>query len=272
MAASASCLAATGRMHLNADMSREREAGRDRTARPFLTAEWRDLAMLNYAVSPDQLRPFVPRGTELDVWRSTTYLSVVGFRFLRTKVLGVSVPGLRDFEEVNLRFYVRRRASDGWRRGVVFIRELVPRRAIAWVARAWYNEPYRALPMRHEITREGGGSSVRARYEWRRGRMWEGLSLRTSAPAEPLRADSEAEFITEHFHGYTRQRNGSTVEYRVTHPLWRVAEAGDAALHADVTSLYGARFAQALRGTPRSAFLAEGSPVVVYRPVVLPGT
>jgi uncharacterized protein YqjF (DUF2071 family) len=87
---------------------------------PFLTAEWRDLAMLNYEIDAAVLRPFVPAGTELDAWGGRTFVSVVGFRFLGTRVRGVPVPGHRDFEELNLRFYVRRVADDGPRRGVVF--------------------------------------------------------------------------------------------------------------------------------------------------------
>ncbi|HET6680472.1 MAG TPA: DUF2071 domain-containing protein [Gemmatimonadaceae bacterium] len=263
-------LAAMACTRLNVSMCPERESDRAPASRPFLTAEWRDLAMLNFAVSSDLLQPLVPAGTELDKWRGTTYLSVIGFRFLSTRVHGVAVPGHRHFEEVNLRFYVRRLERDGWRRGVVFIRELVPRWAIAWAARALYNEPYAALPMRHAITRAGDGATVR--FEWRRGRSWEGLSLRTSQPPEPLRAESEAEFISEHFYGYTRQRNGSTMEYRVEHPPWRVANADEAVLRADVSTLHAGEFADALGGAPRSAFLAQGSPVAVYPPIRLPDT
>ena len=117
----------------------------------FLTAEWRHLAMLNYEADPKLLAPFVPSGTELDLWNGKNFVSVVGFLFQKTRVLGIPVPFHRNFEEVNLRFYVRRKAPDGWRRGVVFIKELVPRRAIAWTARTFYNEPYLALPMAHQI-------------------------------------------------------------------------------------------------------------------------
>jgi uncharacterized protein YqjF (DUF2071 family) len=237
-----------------------------RDAKPFLSAEWRDLAMLNYLVPPDILLPFVPAGTELDSWQGAAYVSAVGFRFVSTRVLGLSIPGHIDFEEVNLRFYVRRQARDGWRRGVVFIRELVPRRAIAWIAKLRYNEPYRALPMRHTIDRRADSTPDRVRYEWRHSGQWEGLALRTKGAAQPLRPGSEAEFITEHYWGYTRQRDGSTIEYRVEHSPWRVWEAEDAQLSCDVAPLYGSQFEPLLRGAPQSAFLADGSCVVVFRP------
>ena len=183
--------------------------------RPFLTAEWLDLLMLNYVVPPARLEPFVPAGTVLDRWDGAAMVSVVGFRFVNTRVLGVAVPGHREFEEVNLRTYVRRIAPDGPRRGVVFLRELVPRRAIAWVARALYNEPYRALPMRHAIARDGAVRELR--YEWLAS-GWNGIRARTEGEAAALVPGSEAEFITEHYWGYTRQRDGGTMEYQVAHP------------------------------------------------------
>ena len=237
----------------------------------FLTAEWRELAMLNYEIAPSTLAPLVPSGTELDRWEGLTYLSVVGFRFLSTRVLGLRVPGHVDFEEVNLRFYVRRREGEEWRRGVVFVRELVPRRAIAWAARALYNEPYRALAMRHSIERDADGVPCAVRYEWRRDGRWEGLGVRVAGESVPPEPGSEAEFITEHYWGYTRQRDGSTVEYRVEHPPWWVWNAAESRLDADVRTLYGPLFAEALSAKPRSAFLATGSPVTVFRPRRLAG-
>lgn len=238
--------------------------------RPALTAAWLDLAMLNYVVPPDALRAYVPRGTELDEFAGAAYVSVVGFRFASTRVFGMRIPGHADFDEVNLRTYVRRLAPEGWRRGVVFIREMVPRRAIAWTARTWYNEPYRTLPMRHDISRRADGWPVSARYEWRRGRHWEGLAANTDREPAVLPAGSEEEFIAEHYWGYTRQRDGSTIEYRVAHPRWRASAAREARLDADIRALYGPPFDTLLGTEPRSAFMADGSPVTVYRPVPLP--
>ncbi|HTC23081.1 MAG TPA: DUF2071 domain-containing protein [Gemmatimonadales bacterium] len=237
-------------------------------ARPFVTASWRFLAMLNYEVQPELLRDRIPAGTELDQFEGATLVSMVGFRFLDTRVLGVVVPGHRDFDEINLRFYVRRRADDGqWRRGVVFVRELVPRRAIALVARWCYNEPYSAVPMRHDlaIDRIVEGFPGSAAYSWASGGRWHRLEVRvTGKPAQAV-AGSEGAFITEHHWGYTAQRDGGTKEYRVEHPPWRIWPAAAAAFDCDVGSVYGPAFASYLQGAPRSAFLAEGSPVVVHR-------
>jgi len=233
--------------------------------RPFLAAAWRDLVMLNYVIDPAVLAPRVPAGTVLDLWQGRALVSVVGFRFLGTRVLGVAVPGHADFDEVNLRFYVRREMPGGEvRRGVVFVRELVPRAAIAWLARAVYDEPYRALPMRSAAS--GGPTRRRLTYEWQADGRWEGLTATAVGAPELPGPDSEAAFITEHHWGYGRRRDGATLEYEVEHGLWRVWTAEGAALTADAAALYGAEFAPALAAPPVSTLVADGSAVTVFRP------
>ena len=234
--------------------------------RTFLTAQWRYLAMLNYTIDPALLQPLLPRGTELDFFNDTTYISIVGFRFLRTKVFGLGIPGHRDFEEVNLRFYVRRRAADGWRRGVAFVAELVPRRAIAFVARKLYGEPYTALPMGHRI--EHTASSIHVEYRWQRGGKWESLGVLGRGQPQPLRAGSHEEFIAEHYWGYTSRPGGGhhvpmVGEYQVEHPPWRIWSGTESYLHADVLALYGELFVEALSARPASTFIADGSAVTV---------
>jgi uncharacterized protein YqjF (DUF2071 family) len=229
----------------------------------FLSGAWKSLVMLNWEVDPSILRPYVPRGTELDAWQGRTFVSCVGFMFQDTRLLGIPIPFHRHFEEVNLRFYVGRQGPEGWRRGVCFIREIVPRWAIAAMARAVYNEQYVALPMRHAVELGANGGSVE--YGWKFGGRWCSVGARVSGAAKPLAAGSEEEFITEHYSGYAAQRDGGTVEYRVEHPSWRVWSADDARLDADVAALYGPAFAAPLAGAPSSAFVADGSQIVVRR-------
>jgi len=237
-----------------------------REGRVFLTAEWRDLVMLNYEVDAALLASYVPSGTELDAFGGKTLVSLVGFRFLRTRIFGgVTIPFHANFDEVNLRFYVRRCEAGGEvRRGVVFIREIVPRAAIALVARLVYHENYCCYPMRHRVSPNGAGAGIRAEYEWRFGGKW--MGLRAEGAVEPaLPADGSMEqFITEHYWGYARQRDGGTVEYRVTHPQWRVWRGAKSAFSGDGAAMYGAEFGAALARPPDSAFLAEGSAVSVF--------
>lgn len=234
------------------------------SGRIFLTAEWRNLILLNYEVDPSVLRPFVPAGTEIDSWNAKVFVSLVGFRFLKTRVFGFPIPRHSNFDEVNLRFYVRRREGKELRRGVVFMREIVPRRAIAQVARTFYNENYVALPMAHDIrTTDDGG--IAAAYRWLSGGNWSEMSFESQGNAEPLRDGSEEQFIAEHFWGYAAQPDGSCIEYQVTHPSWRVWQARHAEFEGNVEELYGREFATVLRGAPASAFLAQGSAVTVMR-------
>ena len=213
--------------------------------------------MINYEVDPSLLRVRVPPGTMLDDWNGRCFVSVVGFQFLDTRILGLPVPLHRDFVEVNLRFYVRRIVNGETRRGVVFVKEIVPHRAIAWVANTVYNEHYVAMPMSSETSRD------RVAYTWtHRGRLSRlGVSF-DGDPSCPMN-DSEEAFITEHYWGYARQRDGSTMEYQVEHPRWAVWRGKASALDCDVTALYGPDFVTALSGRPSSAFLADGSEVIV---------
>ena len=223
--------------------------------------------MLNYAIDPAILRPLVPAGTELDFWERRTYVSMVGFSFLNTCVRGISIPFHRNFEEINLRFYVRRKAPDAsWRRAVVFIREIVPRRAIAFIARAFYNEPCLALPTAHGIEYQPGSKTgiKSAAYSWKHQGREHFLKIVTRGEARPLVEGSEAEFIAEHYWGYTAQRDGSTLEYQVEHPPWRVWDSASSEFQCDVAALYGQQYCSVLNRPPDSAFLAEGSAVSVY--------
>jgi uncharacterized protein len=232
---------------------------------PFLTADWRSLVMLNYEIDSSALQPFVPNGTELDQWDGKNFISMVGFMFLNTRISGIAVPFHSNFEEVNLRFYVRRLTPDGWRRAVVFIKELVPRRAIAWTARIFYNENYIAVPMSHDLQMDAAGTIRKASYHWDFGGKQCRLAIRTQGGGVTALPGSCEEFITEHYWGYARQRDGGTVEYQVEHPRWRVWAAEEATLDCDAESLYGKTFAAYLEPPPHFAFLADGSAVTVFK-------
>lgn len=228
--------------------------------RVFLTAEWKQLAMLNYAVDPGLLASFVPAGTELDRCDGRTYVSLIGFQFNDTRIAGWAIPFHRFFEEVNLRFYVRRAEK----RGVVFIRELVPKIAIAATARLFYGEKYSRVPMAHRIQLQPGKDMVEAEYSWGSGTRRCAMRLETAGGSFLPADGSLSQFITEHYWGYSAQRDGGCVEYEVQHPRWTVRNAGAANFSGEAAHFYGADFARVLRGAPDSAFLAEGSAVTVF--------
>jgi uncharacterized protein YqjF (DUF2071 family) len=261
-------------------MAVESAPRREVTPGRFLTARWRYLAMLNWRVDADLVRPLAPRGTEIDFHEGETFVSVVGFLFLGTRVLTAPVPFHTNFEEVNLRFYVRREAGGEVRRGVTFVKEIVPRWAIARMARLFYNENYVALPMSHELRETAPGLTTRGKrlhgddeihlprveYRWRRGGAWEGLTAQAASEPRPLAEGSLEQFIAEHYWGYCAQRDGGSIEYRVEHPSWRVWSVSEATFNGDARSLYGPAFADVLSRPCDFAFLADGSAVAVGRP------
>ncbi len=227
--------------------------------RMFLTAEWKNLLMLNYAVDSELLQEFVPAGTVLDMFAGKTYVSLIGFEFNTTRVLGRAIPFHQSFEEVNLRFYVRRAE----RRGVVFIRELVPKFAVAAIARFVYGERYSAVPMSHRVERRASGAVVE--FSWGVGPGRCTISAETGSDAYLPEDGSLPQFIAEHYWGYAAQHDGATKEYQVEHPQWKVSDAITAQFSGDAEKYYGSRFAKVLTNPPDSAFLADGSAVVVFK-------
>ncbi|MEM6347980.1 MAG: DUF2071 domain-containing protein [Bacteroidota bacterium] len=228
-------------------------------SRVFLQAQWRKLIMANYEIDPAILTPYLPYGTELDTWQGRHYVSLVGFMFQDTKVLGVKIPWHVNFEEVNLRFYVKR----GEKRGVVFIKEIVPRIAITLVANTLYKEHYATRRMKHEWVEDQ--HSLRVRYEWKERMGWQYMQVEADPLGTELVAGSEEEFITEHFWGYTRKSAHKTGEYEVAHPAWQIHSVRDFELQMDVNQVYGSQFEASFSEVPKSVFLAQGSEIKVFQ-------
>lgn len=228
----------------------------------FLTAEWRKLIMAQYAVDPSTLAPWLPVGVELDLFHGECFVSLIGFLFDRVRIKGIPFPFHTRFEEVNLRFYVRVAEPDGSnRRGVVFIRELVPRMAITLVANLLYEEPYRAVRMRRKIIETE--TSLNVRYDWRYWGHWYTLAAEASPVRQPIVSGSIEEFITEHYWGFTKRSRGPTSQYEVEHPRWETYAVRSSTIDVDFRALYGPAFASLTAQKPASLLLAEGAPVSV---------
>ena len=229
----------------------------------FLSAEWRDLVILNYEVDRNILSGYIPPGTVLDSFDGRTYVSLVGFRFRHTKLYGfLPIPLHTDFDEVNLRFYVRRKEGTEDRRGVVFIAEIVPKRVVAQIARLAYGENYICLPMEHSISTNGVTNA--AEYRWRLNGAWCKLYAQSSVAPAPAKGGSLEQFITEHYWGYSTQRNGTTLEYHVSHLPWNVQASTAAGFDGDASDVFGFELGKVLQRHPDSAFIADGSPVTVF--------
>lgn len=230
-------------------------------ARSFLVAEWRNLLMANYPIDPAVLQKHLPCGTELDFFNDTCFVSLVGFLFKDTRLLGIPIPFHQTFEEVNLRFYVRYKEAGAWKRGVVFMKEIVPRRMISFVANTVYGEKYATYPMKHSWLMTEQGFEVS--YQWKVRGEWNHMRALTEKENTELVPGSEEEFITEHYWGYTHVNDRCTGVYEVAHPRWKVHKVLSHSIHCNAAYLYGPQFAEALQQPPSSVFLAEGSAIRV---------
>ncbi|MFI5192403.1 MAG: YqjF family protein [Chitinophagales bacterium] len=228
----------------------------------FLTAEWQKLAFANYAVDPAILIPFLPAHTELDYWENQCYVSLVGFMFLKTRLRGIRIPLHSNFPEVNLRFYVRFKDQGKWKRGVTFIHEFVPKRALTLVANLIYQEPYETLPMHHEWIY--GTDDLSVMYQWKK-RTWNRFQITAAKDPAIINENSREEFITEHYWGYTRLDEQTTSQYQVAHPRWEIYPVLNHSIQVDFGSLYGMPFAFLSDQKPGFIMLVEGSSIRVMK-------
>jgi len=229
----------------------------------FLTAEWKNLVMANYIVDPALLIPYLPNKTVLDIFNGRAYVSLVGFMFMNTRLMGFKIPFHVNFEEVNLRFYVRYQDNGAWKRGTVFIKEIVPKAAISVIANAVYHEKYETKKMGHSIAETETELSLS--YQWKHNGKWNGIEATVEKPAQPMIEGSEEEFIAEHYWGYSRYNESTTFEYNVQHPPWNIFPVKQYKVDCDFTALYGNSFTSLMNAKPNSVFVAEGSSVSVLK-------
>ena len=227
----------------------------------FLSARWENLIMANYEVNPDVLKAYLPRGVELDFYHNKTYLSLVGFMFKKTSLFNIPIPFLGTFEEINLRFYVKRVEGNTIKRGVVFINETVPYKPVAWLANKLYKEHYISIPTKNTIAITNLSKNIK--YEWKINKEWNHIAVNAANIKAPMLQGSIEEFIFEHYYGYTKINEQQSEEYKVKHPKWQVNKVMDYSINCDFKSMYGDDFSFLKNHQPDSVLLAEGSPVTV---------
>lgn len=230
----------------------------------FLKAEWRKLLMINYEVDPEVLKPFLPAHTELDLYNGKCLVSIVGFLFLHTEIKGVKIPFHINFEEVNLRFYVTHKTKTGdIKRGTSFIKEIVPKWAITFIANTLYKEKYVTLPMSHSINELN--QQLEISYGWKLNTVTNSIFCKTENKSQPIKKNSIEEFITEHYWGYTQLSKTQTSEYAVEHPRWQTYPIIDFKASINFESLYGKAFSNLIHQIPHSVLLAEGSEIIIRK-------
>jgi len=227
----------------------------------FLKADWKHIIMANYTIDPAVLIPFLPNGVSLDLFAGQAYVSLVGFMFKNTKIFRVPIPHFGTFEEINLRFYVVRKEGNQLKRGVVFINETIPYPIVAWMANALYNEHYTVVPTKHEITNEQNTANVK--FEWLLNKKWNSIAVEANHEALPMKSDSLEQFIYEHYYGYTKLNDATTLEYKLQHPSWKTHAISKYAIDCDFGAMYGPSFSVLNTKIPAAVFMAEGSSVCI---------
>lgn len=232
-------------------------------ASTFLTGEWRNLIMANYIVDPALLQAYLPNKTELDFFEGNCFVSLVGFMFMNTRVLGFKIPFHVNFEEVNLRFYVRYNDKGTWKRGTVFIKEIVPKPAISFIANTVYHEKYDTKIMKHCIVETENELSLN--YQWKHKKKWNRMEAWAEKPALEMIAGSVEEFIAEHYWGYSKYTDATTFEYNVQHPAWKIFPVKNYMIDCDFKAQYGESFSNLTNAKPHSVFVAAGSAISVLK-------
>ncbi len=217
--------------------------------------------MSNYEIDPTLLKPFLPPGVELDLFEGKAYASLVGFMFKRSRIFNIPIPLMGTFEEINLRFYVKRKVGDIYRRGVVFINETVPFKPVAWLANQLYKEHYIAIPTNHNIVL--GKETKLIQYDWKMGQQWNHMEVKATTEKREMERGSLEEFIFEHYFGYTRISENRSQEYRINHPRWMVNDVLEASIECNFSAMYGPAFRHLSAKLPKSVIIAEGSEISV---------
>jgi hypothetical protein len=226
----------------------------------FLTANWEHLVMANYAIDPALLKPYLPKGVELDYFRYKTYVSLVGFMFKKTSLFGIPIPFFGSFEEINLRFYVRRVEGSQIKKGVVFINETVPYKIVALLANKLYKEHYISIPTKNKITLS---EKKEIEYGWKINNQWNSIVISSNNHQHKIVPSSLEEFIFERYIGFTKINQETTQEYRIHHPKWVTNLILDSKIKCDFKNMYGKAFGYLTNKLPDSVIMAEGSKVAV---------
>ena len=230
----------------------------------FLSAKWNNMLFANYPIDYNLLKPLIPEGTELDFWNGECFISVVAFQFLDSKLFGF-IPAFsqRNFDEINLRFYVKRKSYDNYtRKGVVFIKEIVPSRLVKFIANNVFGENYISRNMKHQIG-DFSEDSFDISYSFKNDNFWNRFSAEISQNYILPKTGDIEEYITEHYWGYASKPNNPTVEYEVEHPQWTVYKVKKFNLDFNFGNVYGDSFSFLSKVEPSSVFFCIGSDVKV---------
>ena len=233
----------------------------------LLTAYWTNLLAATFEADETLLNKFLPRGTELNTWHGKYLISIVAFMFSKPAILNISAPFYRSFEEINLRFYVRYKENDQWKKGVVFIKEIAPARIIGLTAGWLYQENFIYLPLKHKFYANNKCQYIS--YSCKVKNQWGHLNMVCSSKDNEPGSERVQTFVRDHYWGYTKKSNNNTAEFLIEHRLWKIYQATDYDLNLNIGEIYGKDFTDLFLQKPISVILMDGSFTKVSWPTLL---
>ena len=124
-----------------------------------------------------------------------------------------------------------------------------------------YKEHYQTLPMQHSKTENENSKDFV--YQWKTQNKLNIILVETEKNPIEIEVGSEAEFITEHYFGYTKVNEATTFEYEVKHPRWVQFQVLNHKIDVDFETNYGSEFEFLNNTQPVSVMLAKGSEISV---------
>jgi uncharacterized protein len=233
----------------------------------LLTAHWTNLVTATFETDKHFLQKYLPAKTELNDWNARYFMSIVAFLFEKPRLLGIPSPFYNSFEEINLRFYVRRKLNNEWRKGVVFIKEIAPYYIPAQTAKWLYRENFISVPMKHEFI--NSNKLMYRSYACKISKEWNYLNMESACIHTETGLGDVENFIRDHYWAYTRKGSNKTLEFQIEHPPWKIFPAIKFDMHLDTGTIYGEQFKDYFAEKPVDAFLMDGSYTKVSWPVML---
>jgi uncharacterized protein YqjF (DUF2071 family) len=236
--------------------------------KPFMKAQFADLVAVNFHVDEKILQPLVPPGLELDNFNGEAYVSLVAMMLKGAKVWGLPFSIVPSSAELSLRFYVKHTHADGVEKGTCLIKDYVAGSTAAWFLESQFQSTFSKLKMKQTASGFAKGETPEVEYQWKVDERWNKLRVRARSRIKKTSEGTKVGFILDHFNYYGRH-NGRTLAYRVERPRWDVWDAAQANFTCDVQRLFGKSFVRPLAKRPASVFVTSGSPVTIFKPVVI---
>ena len=238
--------------------------------KPLMKAVYSDLVAVNFQIDAKILRPLVPPGLELDFYHGETFISLIAMMIKNVKIWGLPFSLVPSCPELSLRFYVQRKDGDQVEKGACLIKDYISGSTAAWFLESQFKSEFAKMKIKSVSSGFGENIIPEVEYQWKVDDHWNKLRVRARSKIKrgPNPLDTKVGFILDH-NNYFSTFEGKTVAYRVERPKWEIWDAAQANFTCDVSQLFGKEFVKPLAKRPASVFVAGGSAVTIYKPVVV---